>query len=100
MRTEQTLPMLVAQTGAPGTPGTSRVLRNTCGLLSATLFFSVAAPAGEPGTSSIKSRPKRRSSQRDRRWAVRAFLARSTPKRATRPIAPPMRLGGSAVIAS
>ena len=46
MRTEQTLPMVVvAQTGAPSTLSTNRVLRNTYGLLSATLFFSAAVAA-------------------------------------------------------
>lgn len=45
MRTERTLPRVVAQTGAPGTLSTNRVLRNTYGLLSATLFFSAAVAA-------------------------------------------------------
>lgn len=45
MTTERTLPMVVAQTGAPGTLSTNRVLRNTYGLLSATLFFSAAIAA-------------------------------------------------------
>lgn len=45
MRTERTLPMVVAQTGTPSTLSTNRVLRNTYGLLSATLFFSAAVAA-------------------------------------------------------
>lgn len=45
MRTEQTLPLVVAQTGAHAAPSTNRVLRNTYGLLSATLFFSAAVTA-------------------------------------------------------
>ena len=43
MRTEQTLPLVVAQTGAPSALSTNRVLRNTYVLLSATLFFSAGA---------------------------------------------------------
>ena len=45
MRTEQILPLVVAQTGAPSALNTNRVLRNTYSLLSATLFFSAAVTA-------------------------------------------------------
>ncbi len=45
MRSEQTLPLVVAQPGAPTALSTNRVLRNTYGLLSATLFFSAAIAA-------------------------------------------------------
>ena len=45
MRSDQTLPRVPAQTEAPGAVSTNRVLRNTCCLLSATLFFSAAIAA-------------------------------------------------------
>lgn len=45
MRTEQTLPLVVARSGAPSALGTNPVLRNTYGLLSATLLFSPAVAA-------------------------------------------------------
>ena len=45
MRTEQTLPLVVAQPEAPTALSTNRVLRNTYWLLSATLFFSTAVTA-------------------------------------------------------
>ncbi|MDP3798650.1 MAG: Bax inhibitor-1/YccA family protein [Polaromonas sp.] len=45
MRTEQTLPLVVAQPEAPTALSTNRVLRNTYWLLSATLFFSAAVTA-------------------------------------------------------
>ena len=45
MRTEQTLPLVVAQPEAPTALSTHRILRNTYGLLSATLFFSAAVTA-------------------------------------------------------
>lgn len=43
MRTEHTLPLVLAQTGASSALSTNRVLRNTYVLLSATLFFSAGA---------------------------------------------------------
>lgn len=45
MRNKQTSPRVLAQTGAPSALSTNRVLRNTYGLLSATLFFSAAITA-------------------------------------------------------
>ena len=45
MTTGRTLPVAVARPGAAGVLSTNRVLRNTYGLLSLTLFFSAATAA-------------------------------------------------------